>query len=113
MISGKFWGSKKAKSKSKKSEKTIPDNHLRGRRSKISGWAREAQTCDVAIANIDEQLSKLSGPFTRAKRELLLARRTVWVGRLNIAEAHLKKEKSSLSGSLKHNLELTTRRLAS
>jgi len=77
---------------------------------KISGWAREAQKCDIAIAKIDAHLGQLSGGFTRARKELLEARRLEWTGRLNEALAHLKKEKSSMSNNIKHNQNITVKR---
>jgi len=103
-----FWRAKKPSNKPK--ERIIPTTRIKRRRVNISKWAREAQKCDLAISNIDEKLSRLRGNFTRARKEYLLATRTVWQGKLRIALSHLGDQKSKLDNNLKQNHDLTVKR---
>lgn len=97
--------------KSKSPQRTISNKRRDDRVKSISQWSIIAQNCDKKIANIDEKLSNLSGPFTRKNQEQLEAKRAIAVGERNTALAHLKKHKSSLSSIIKHNQDLTDRRL--
>jgi len=108
MLKSIFWGNKKSPGKA--TERLISSKRIKVRRVSISKWAREAQNCDLAISKIDIQLSALSGEFTRARKEYLLARRCEWQGKLKIAQSHLENQKSKLSSGLQHNLNVTTKR---
>jgi hypothetical protein len=105
----KFWVSNQD---GKIAPRKISAGRITMRKVKVSKWARDAQKCEEAIANIDKELSKLNGQFTRAKKELLSARRLVWEGKLTQALSHMNKEKSLLNRNVKHNQKLVARRLS-
>ena len=105
----KLMGSKPNTNRS--AQRKISTRRIYGRRLIISQWALEAQKCDIAISKVDEKLSALTGPFVRAAKERLEAKRLELTGKLNIALSHLKKQKALMGNNIKHNQELTTRRL--
>ena len=102
-----FWDNKKAEVVR---QRLISNKRIRTRKVKVSGWAGEAQKCEIAIAEIDKQLSKLNGPFVRAQRERLESSRLIWQGRLNQALVQMKRQKTLLAGNIKHNEALTAKR---
>lgn len=101
----------KQQSEGQTDQRNISARRIRGRRYKVSKWATLAQRCEEEIDIIDKKLSKLTGPFIRAQKERLEARKLQLQGNLDIYLQHMEKEKSLLSKNVKHNQDLSKKRL--